>query len=121
MLSLNSLSFAQSYEITKVIEIKLDEGMPVSGTLRWSPDGTKVGFVSAPYLMYSDTLGNVTKVKELTERPRRFDWIDDNRIAIVHSTRRGRDSAEHRLSLYNIEDGSEVVVDRCGFSTETRR
>jgi len=110
----NSLSYAAGYKVTKVIEVGPAASVPfVGGPLKWSPDGTKLGYFANNYLMISDTLGNSRQVWKIDIgiTPRRFEWVSNDKVAINLPKRRESDSALYKtITLVDVNTGQDEVI-----------
>ncbi|MCX6829683.1 MAG: hypothetical protein NT002_10445 [candidate division Zixibacteria bacterium] len=103
---------AGDYTIEKVIEIGPADWVPFLWPIKWSPDGTKISYFSRGYLMISDTLGNTRQVKNVDMLPFRYEWVSDKEIAITFKGREKGGAIPYRLSLLDIENGQETILEQ---------
>lgn len=103
-------SFAVDYSITKLIEVESASSAPFLGPLKWSPDGTKLAFFKGKTLMLTDTLGNVTTVKEINGPVHRYEWASNSLLAFHYRTYHGNKGAFSQLVSIDINNKRETVI-----------
>ncbi len=106
-------SLGASYEVTRVIEVGPAAQALAHGSVRWSPDGTKLAYFANNYLMTSDTLGNSREVVLIPDLyPFRAEWVSDDKIAVsLQDMSRQFDSALYRLVVYNVNTAEDTIVE----------
>jgi hypothetical protein len=111
---LHSQSFAAGYKVTKVIEVGPAAWVPFTGPLRWSPDGTRLASFAHNYLSVSDTLGNVRQVKAIDSglMPHRYEWVSNEKIAVMLIRRFGLDSTFYTLMMIDVNTSQDTVVEK---------
>jgi hypothetical protein len=102
------------YEIVDVVEVGPISGSPFSCPMRWSPDGDRVAYFHAGYLMVGDTLGNARQMVKMEQVPRRFEWVSPQEIMVLLE----RDSTRMTISqmvLFDLGTGEQQVMIECRF------
>jgi len=104
---------AAGYKVTKVIEVgPAATVIGMSGSVKWSPDGTMLAYFANNYLMVSDTLGNSRQVAAIPEQyPVRAEWASGTEFAVRLKGEQRSDSTLYQLLVYDIESGESRLVD----------
>ena len=102
-----------AYKVTKVIEVgPVATVIGMSGSVKWSPDGTMVAYFANNFLMVSDTLGNSRQVAAIPEQyPVRAEWASGTEFAVRLKGEQRSDSTLYQLVVYDIENGESRLVD----------
>jgi len=104
---------AGGYKVTKVIEVgPAATVIGMSGSVKWSPDGTMLAYFANNFLMVSDTLGNSRQVAAISEQyPVRAEWASDTEFAVRLKGEKRSDSTLYQLMVYDIVSGKSRLVD----------
>ena len=109
---LGGLCHAAEYEVVELVEIGGAAEVPMSGPMKWSPDGTRLAYFAYGYLMLADTAGNTEKVKKIDLLPRRYEWISNDDIAVMLCDRVNFDSTLYSLVSLNISSCRTDLLDQ---------
>ncbi len=104
---------SSAYEITKVIAVDSADFRPLTGALRWSPDGTKLAYFKQGRLMLSDTLGNVRQVTTGKFGVHLYEWLSDNEIVLTDRQFPGDRSNIFKVVHVDLASGQATVLDEC--------
>ena len=107
-----STSFAASYyEIVRIVEVGPASGIPVSGPMKWSPDGSHLAFFGEGSLVVVDTLGNYRKVAEIDMQPRRLEWLSDREVVVYLGENPG-ENARAVLACFDVVTGERRILEQ---------
>ncbi len=104
-----SVSFGDDDRNFRVIEIGGTDGTPISGPIKWSPSGNKLGFISRSHIFVVDTLGNEIATVKSNQPLHRFEWLTDKEI-VAFEDLRSRMIEHIKLVKYDIETGESKVI-----------
>jgi hypothetical protein len=107
----NTAHAAGYYEIVRIVEVGPVSGIPVSGPMKWSPDGSHLAFFGEGSLVVVDTLGNYEKVAEIDMQPRRFEWLSDQEV-VVRLRENPGENARASLICFDIVTGECRVLEQ---------
>lgn len=99
----------------RVVLVKSAGANPITGPLKWSPDGTKLAVFDQRTLLVSNTLGNSLRIAEFYMQVHRYEWLSNSEI-ILNLILRSYDSVGHysranRLLRVDITDGGIEVLE----------
>lgn len=94
---------AESFEITKIVEVGEASHLSYLGAVKWSPDGSRLAFYSEGSFVIVDTLGNVLNTIPNEKKPKNFEWWSNDELVFEQVLRPKRNESLHTLFKLNIE------------------
>ncbi|MFH1893007.1 MAG: hypothetical protein ABIK83_10055 [Candidatus Zixiibacteriota bacterium] len=100
-----AIGLALEYKIERVIEVGPGFG-PTVGTVKWSPDGSRLAYCTEKSLAICDTLGVATDKIDLGFAPHRYEWLSDRELIVNQFEVRSGPEVYGRIVRVDLTDGS---------------